>query len=72
MPLPLPLRACAPTTQGVLAKDKELREAFGTTDAKAICLEILAKGELQVRRGGGGAVGCCAGQQDGCWSLCVW
>ncbi|KXZ48751.1 hypothetical protein GPECTOR_25g335 [Gonium pectorale] len=34
--------------KGVVAKDKELQAAFGTTEQKAICLEILAKGELQV------------------------
>ncbi|EFJ42254.1 hypothetical protein VOLCADRAFT_83724 [Volvox carteri f. nagariensis] len=34
--------------KGVVAKDKELMAAFGTSDQKAICLEILAKGELQV------------------------
>ncbi len=35
-------------SKGILAKDKELQTAFGTTDQKSICLEILAKGELQV------------------------
>ncbi|GLC46131.1 hypothetical protein PLESTB_001193300 [Pleodorina starrii] len=34
--------------KGVVAKDKELLAAFGSTDQKTICLEILAKGELQV------------------------
>lgn len=34
--------------KGVMAKEKELQEAFGTTDEEKICLEILAKGELQV------------------------
>lgn len=34
--------------KGVVAKDKELQAAFGSTDQKTICLEILAKGELQV------------------------
>ncbi|GLI61502.1 hypothetical protein VaNZ11_003831 [Volvox africanus] len=34
--------------KGVVAKDKELQAAFGTSDQKAICLEVLAKGELQV------------------------
>lgn len=29
------------------------QEAFGTTDEDKICLEILAKGELQVSRGAG-------------------
>mmetsp|Transcript_13793 Transcript_13793/g.29761 ORF Transcript_13793/g.29761 Transcript_13793/m.29761 type:complete len:405 (+) Transcript_13793:177-1391(+) len=35
-------------SKGVLATHKELQEAFGTTDMKAICLEILVKGDLQV------------------------
>ena len=35
-------------TQGILAKAQDLIEAFGTTDEKLICLEILKKGELQV------------------------
>lgn len=39
--------------QGVLAKDKDLQAAFGTTDLRAICLEILARGELQVGRSAG-------------------
>ena len=43
-------------SKGVLAKEKDLEEAFGTTDAHAICLEILKKGELQVR--GSGMVPC--------------
>lgn len=34
--------------KGVLARDKDLQAAFGRTDHKAIALEILAKGELQV------------------------
>ncbi|PNH01523.1 Ribosome maturation protein SBDS, partial [Tetrabaena socialis] len=34
--------------KGVVAKDKELAAAFGITDQPTICLEILAKGELQV------------------------
>jgi hypothetical protein len=34
--------------KGVVAKEKELLEAFKTTDLHAICLEILQKGELQV------------------------
>lgn len=33
--------------KGVVAKEKELNAAFRTTDDKAICLEILSKGELQ-------------------------
>jgi len=36
-------------SKGVGAKDKDLQAAFGTTDHSAICLEILARGELQVR-----------------------
>lgn len=36
-------------SKGILAKEKDLMEAFGTTDEKAICLEILKKGDLQVR-----------------------
>jgi ribosome maturation protein Sdo1 len=31
-----------------------LQEAFGTTDEEKICLEILAKGELQVCGAGAG------------------
>jgi ribosome maturation protein SDO1 len=34
--------------KGILAKDKDLQAAFGKTDHHPICLEILAKGELQV------------------------
>ncbi|GIL92274.1 hypothetical protein Vretimale_18438 [Volvox reticuliferus] len=34
--------------KGVVAKDKELQAAFGTSNQTAICLEILTKGELQV------------------------
>ena len=34
--------------KGVVAKEKELQAAFGTADARAVCLEILARGELQV------------------------
>ncbi len=41
--------------KGIVAKDKELMEAFGTTENKAICLEILSRGEMQV----GGR--CCRG-----------
>jgi hypothetical protein len=36
-------------SKGILAKDKELQIAFGSTDQLAICLEVLAKGDLQVR-----------------------
>ncbi len=35
--------------KGVVAKQEELQAAFGTTDEKAICVEILARGELQAR-----------------------
>ncbi|GMY06554.1 ribosome maturation protein SBDS [Fagus crenata] len=35
-------------SKGVLAKSKELLQAFGTDDQTKICLEILDKGELQV------------------------
>ncbi|EFJ07134.1 hypothetical protein SELMODRAFT_161876 [Selaginella moellendorffii] len=35
-------------SKGILAKSKELVEAFGTADEEKICLEILEKGELQV------------------------
>lgn len=44
-------------SKGVAAKDKDLQAAFGTTDHTAICLEILARGELQVgmKRGVPGA-----------------
>ena len=31
-----------------MAKEKQLQTVFGTTDEEKICLEILAKGELQV------------------------
>jgi ribosome maturation protein SDO1 len=34
--------------KGVMAAKEDLMEAFGTTDEEKICLEILAKGELQV------------------------
>ncbi|KAK1436451.1 hypothetical protein QVD17_02231 [Tagetes erecta] len=34
--------------KGVLAKSKDLKEAFGMDDQTKICLEILEKGELQV------------------------
>ena len=36
--------------KGIVAKDKELTDAFGTTDSRTICLEILTRGELQVRQ----------------------
>lgn len=35
-------------SKGVLAKSRELKEAFGMDDQEKICLEILEKGELQV------------------------
>ncbi|KAL2611634.1 hypothetical protein R1flu_023326 [Riccia fluitans] len=35
-------------SKGVLAKSKDLIQAFGTDDHEKICLEILEKGELQV------------------------
>ena len=39
----------ANVAKGVFASKEDLAEAFGTTNEEAICLEILAKGELQVR-----------------------
>lgn len=36
--------------KGVHAKKEDLVEAFGTSDEERICREILAKGEVQVRR----------------------
>ncbi|XP_044476119.1 ribosome maturation protein SBDS [Mangifera indica] len=35
-------------SKGILAKSKDLIDAFGTNDQSKICLEILDKGELQV------------------------
>lgn len=35
-------------SKGIMAKEKQLQDAFGTTDEKTICLDILDKGELQV------------------------
>jgi ribosome maturation protein Sdo1 len=35
-------------SKGNLASSKDLLEAFGTSDQKAVCKEILDKGELQV------------------------
>ncbi|KAL1543745.1 ribosome maturation protein SBDS-like [Salvia divinorum] len=35
-------------SKGVLAKSKDLVQAFGTDDQSKVCLEILEKGELQV------------------------
>lgn len=40
--------------KGINAKKEDLQEAFGTTDEEKICVEILAKGELQVKGLGGG------------------
>ena len=34
--------------KGINAKKEDLMEVFGTTDEEKICLEILAKGEMQV------------------------
>lgn len=34
--------------KGILAKETDLEAVFGALDEKAICLEILSKGELQV------------------------
>ncbi len=35
-------------SKGMLASSKDLIEVFGTSDQKAVCKEILDKGELQV------------------------
>jgi ribosome maturation protein Sdo1 len=35
-------------SKGMLASSKDLLDAFGTADTKAVCREILDKGELQV------------------------
>jgi len=35
-------------SKGVVAKEDDLRKAFGTTDAEEICRKILKSGELQV------------------------
>ncbi|CAH3181840.1 unnamed protein product [Porites evermanni] len=35
-------------SKGQMAKNEDLTRAFGTTDQSEICLQILAKGELQV------------------------
>ncbi|XP_057795581.1 uncharacterized protein LOC131011761 [Salvia miltiorrhiza] len=35
-------------SKGILAKSKDLVQAFGTDDQTKVCLEILEKGELQV------------------------
>lgn len=34
--------------KGILAKETDLQAVFGALEEKAICLEILSKGELQV------------------------
>lgn len=38
----------ANVSRGVLAKDEDLQLVFGTTDAKAVCVRILAEGDMQV------------------------
>lgn len=38
----------ANVSKGVLAKREDLLEAFGTDNTEAICIKILAEGELQV------------------------
>lgn len=35
-------------SKGMLASSKDLLEAFGTSDQKTVCREILDRGELQV------------------------
>jgi ribosome maturation protein SDO1 len=35
-------------SKGMLANAKDIQSAFGTTDQKLVCIEILTKGELQV------------------------
>ena len=35
-------------SRGVLAKDEDLQAAFGTADARAVCVRILAEGDVQV------------------------
>ena len=35
-------------SRGVLAKDEDLQAVFGTTNAKSVCLLILAEGNMQV------------------------
>lgn len=45
----------ANVSKGVLAKREDLLEAFGTDNTEAICIKILAEGELQV--GAAGALG---------------
>lgn len=47
----------ANVSKGVLAKREDLLAAFGTDAAAAICVRILAEGELQVGGGGGGGGG---------------
>ena len=38
----------ANVSKGLLASSKDLQDAFGTTDQRTVCREILDKGELQV------------------------
>ena len=38
----------ANVSKGMLANEKDIQAAFGTTDKKLVCIEILNKGELQV------------------------
>jgi hypothetical protein len=40
----------ANVSKGVLAAREDLLEVFGTDDQEAVCLKILAEGELQVGR----------------------
>lgn len=35
-------------SKGMLANSKDLLDAFGTTDKKLVCMEILNKGEIQI------------------------
>jgi ribosome maturation protein SDO1 len=35
-------------SKGLLASAKDIESAFGTTDKKLVCIEILNKGEMQV------------------------
>lgn len=35
-------------SKGMLANAKDIENAFGTTDKKLVCIEILNKGELQI------------------------
>ena len=38
----------ANVSKGMLANAKDIQSAFGTTDHKLVCMEILNKGELQI------------------------